>query len=244
MDALTRAFEGVAGAYVLNPPDYASDNLLARAEQVIAAIAEAVQRAHLPKIVALSSIGGHLSQGTGSILTAYKMEEKLKSLPTEVAIGFVRAAGFMENWRPLLPIAQQTRRLPSLYAPLDKAMPMVSAIDVGQTCADMLMQQWQDIQVWELYGPHPVSPNDVAASFSKALERDVQAVAIPESEWSSLLAPMGLSSATIHSYSEMIRAFNNGTLVFEENRTNRIQGKTTINNVVYSWLGSNGGQQN
>ena len=55
VDALTRASEGVAGAYVLNPPDYASDNyasdnLLARAEQVISAIAEAAQRAHLPKI--------------------------------------------------------------------------------------------------------------------------------------------------------------------------------------------------
>ena len=238
VDALARAFEGVTGAYVLNPPDYASDSMLARAEQVISAIVEAAQRAHLPKIVALSSIGGHLPRGTGNILTAYKMEEKLKSLSTEVAIGFVRAAGFMENWRPFLPIAQQTGRLPSLYAPLDQAMPMVAAIDVGQTCADMLMQEWHNTKVWELHGPHPVSPNDVAVSFSKALERDVQAVALPESEWSSLLAPMGFSSATIHSYSEMIRAFNDGTLVFEENGTNRIQGKTTIDNVVHSLLGT------
>lgn len=234
VDALARAFEGVVGAYVMNPPDYASDNLLARAEQVISAIVEAAQRAHLPKIVALSSIGGHLPRGTGNILTAYKMEEKLKSLPT--AIGFVRAAGFMENWRSLLPIAQQTGTLPSLYAPVDQAMPMVSAIDVGQTCADMLMQEWQNTEIWELHGPHPVSPNDVAASFSKALERDVHAVALPESEWSSALAPMGFSSATISSYSEMIRAFNNGTLVFEKNGTNRIQGKTTIDAAVCSWL--------
>ncbi|MEL6384146.1 MAG: NmrA family NAD(P)-binding protein [Cyanobacteria bacterium J06626_18] len=239
VDALARAFEGVAGAYVLNPPDYASDNLLARAEQVVSAVAEAAQRAHLSKIVALSSIGGHLSQGTGNILTVYKMEEKLKSLPTQVAIGFVRAAGFMENWRSLLPIAQQTGRLPSLYAPLDRAIPMVSAIDVGQTCADMLTQAWQSTQVWELHGPHPYSPNDVAASFSKALERGVQAVVLPEGEWSSALAPMGFSSATIHSYSEMIRAFNDGTLVFEENGTNRMQGKTTIDEVVHFWLGSN-----
>lgn len=238
VDALARAFEGVAGAYVLNPPDYGSDDMFVRAEQVITAIAEAARRAHLPKIMALSSIGAHIPRGTGNILTAYKIEAKLKSLSTEVAIGFMRAAGFMENWRPLLPIAQQTGRLPSLYAPLDRAMPMVSVIDIGQTCADMLMQEWQNTQVWELHGPRPVSPNDVAASFSKALERNVQAVALPESEWSSVLAPMGLSSATIRSYSEMIRAFNDGTLVFEENGTNRIQGKTTIDNVVYSWLGS------
>lgn len=143
VDALARAFEDVAGAYVLNPPDYASDDMFARTEQVISAIIEAAQRAHLPKIVALSSIGAHISRGTGNILTAYKIEEKLKSLSTEVAIGFVRAAGFMENWRPLLPITQQTGQLPSLYAPLDRAMSMVSVIDIGQACADMLMKEWQ-----------------------------------------------------------------------------------------------------
>lgn len=239
VDALARAFEGMAGAYVLNPPAYASDDLLARAEQVISAIVEAARRTHLPKIVALSSIGGHLPRGTGNILTTYRMEEKLRSLSTEVAIGFVRAAGFMENWRSLLPIAKQTGRLPSFYAPLDRAMPMVSAIDIGQTCADMLMQEWQNTQVWELHGPHPLSPNDVAASFSKALERDVQAIALPEREWSSVLAQMGSSPATVHSYSEMIRAFNAGTLVFEENGTNRIQGKITLDDVVHSWLSSN-----
>ncbi len=237
VDALTRAFEDVAGAYVLNPPDYASDDLFARAEQVISTIVEAARRSHLPKIVALSSIGGHLPRGTGNILTAYRMEEQLKSLSSEVAIGFMRAAGFMENWRSLLPIAQQTGRLPSFYTPLDRVMPMVSAIDIGQTCADMLMQEWQNTQVWELHGLHPLSPDDVAASFSKALGRDVQAVALLEREWTSVLAQMGNSPAAIRSYSEMIRAFNDGTLVFEGNGTNRIQGKTTIDDVVRSWVG-------
>ncbi|WP_216907376.1 NmrA family NAD(P)-binding protein [Synechococcus sp. CCY 0621] len=239
VDALGRAFEGVLGAYVLNPPDYASDDLFAWTEQVISAIVEAARRTRLPRIVVLSSIGGHLPRGTGNILTAYRMEEKLKSLPSKVAIGFVRAAGFMENWRSLLPIKKQTGRLPSFYAPLDRAVPMISAIDIGQTRADMLIQTWQNTQVRELHGLHPLSPNDVAASFSKALERDVQAIILPEREWSSVLAQMGSSPATVRSYSEMICTFNAGTLVFEENGTNRIQGKITIDDVVHSWLSSN-----
>ena len=238
VEALARAFDGVAGAYVMNPPDYTSDDMFARTEQVMAAIVAAAQRSHLPKIVALSSIGAHIPKGTGNILTAYMIEEMLKSFLPEVAVGFVRAAGFMENWRPILPITQQTGQLPSLYAPLDRAMPMVSAIDIGQTCADLLMQEWQNTQVWELHGPHPISPNDVAASFSKALERDVAAVALPEREWSAVLAPMGFSAATIHSYSEMIRAFNDGTLVFEEKGTTRIHGKTAIDEAVHAWVGS------
>ena len=40
------------------------------------------------------------------------------------------------------------------------------------------------------------------------------------------------------SYSEMLRAFNNGTMVFEKHGTKKIQGKTTIDEVVHSWADS------
>jgi uncharacterized protein YbjT (DUF2867 family) len=157
VDALTRAFEGVAGAYVLNPPDYASDDMFARTEQVASAIVEAARLARLPKLVALSSIGSHLPHGTGNIRTTYILEKALRSLPAEVAVGFVRAAGFMENWQALLPVAQQNGILPSFYTPLDRSMPMVATHDIGQVCADFLMQEWQGIQIWELHGPQSLS---------------------------------------------------------------------------------------
>ena len=235
VNALTHAFEGATGAYVLIPPDYTSNDMFARAEQVASAIIEAARRAGLPKLVALSSIGSHLPRGTGNILTTHILEEALKSLPPEVAVGFVRAAGFMENWKALLPVAQQQGILPSFYTPLERAMPMVATADIGQACADVLMQEWQGTQIWELHGPQAVSPNHIAASFGKALKRDVQAVIIPESEWPSTLSQMGNSPAAVGSYSEMIRAFNNGTMVFEEHGTKKIQGKTTINEAVHSW---------
>lgn len=239
VNTLTRAFEGATGAYVLNPPDYTSDDMFARAEQVASAIVEAARRAHLPKIVALSSIGSHLPRGTGNILTTHILEEALKSLQAEVAVGFMRAAGFMENWQALLSVAQQSGILPSFYTPLDRSIPMVATADIGQACADALGQEWQGTQVWELHGPQPLSPNEVAASFSRTLKRDVQAVVIPEREWSSTLAQMGNSPAAAESYSEMLRAFNNGTLVFEEHGTKRLQGKTTIDEAVQSWASTN-----
>ena len=116
---------------------------------------------------------------------------------------------------------------------------MVATADIGQTCADVLMQEWQGTQVWELHGPQPLSPNEVAASFSRILKRDIQGVVIPESEWPSTLAQMGNSPAAVESYSEMLRAFNNGTIVFEEHGTKRVQGKTTIDEAVQSWVNTN-----
>lgn len=234
VEALVRAFEGVDGAFVLVPPAYVSDDMQARAQVVSAAIVKAARRARLPKIVALSSVGSQISRGTGNILTTYIMEQSLGSLP-DVAVGFMRAAGFMENWKALLPLAQQKGILPSFYTPLERAMPMVSTTDIGQACADALLQDWQGTQIWELHGPADVSSLDVAASFGKALGRDVQAVSVPESEWPSTLAHMGNSPAGVASWMEMMRAFNDGTLVFEERGTPRLQGKTTIDDAVQSW---------
>jgi uncharacterized protein YbjT (DUF2867 family) len=240
VDALTRAFEGVAGAYILNPPDYTSNDMFARAEQVASALVEAARRARLPKLVALSSVGSHLLRDTGNILTTHILEKALKSLQAEVSVGFVRAAGFMENWQALLPLAQQNGILPSFYTPLDRSMPMVAIHDIGQACADFLMKEWQGTEIWELHGPKPLSPNEVAASFSRTLKRDVQAVVTPDSEWPSTLAKMGNSPSAVESYSEMLRAFNNRIMVFEEQGTKRVQGKTTIDEAVQSWAIING----
>jgi len=37
----------------------------------------------------------------------------------------------------------------------------------------------------------------------------------------------------------MLRGFNNGTMVFEEYGTKGIQGKTTIDGAVQSWVSTN-----
>jgi hypothetical protein len=80
-----------------------------------------------------------------------------------------------------------------------------------------------------------LSPNAVAASFSRTLKRDVQAVVIPDRDWPSTLAKMGNSLAAVDSYIEMMRAFNDGTMVFEEHGTTQVRGKTTIDEAVQSW---------
>ena len=80
VSSLTRAFEGVDAAYVLNPPAYTLPDLFARAETVAANIAQAVRSARLPRLVVLSSIGAHLASGTGNIRTNGILERVLGRL--------------------------------------------------------------------------------------------------------------------------------------------------------------------
>jgi hypothetical protein len=56
----------------------------------------------------------------------------------------------------------------------------------------------------------------------------VQAVALPESEWQATIASFGFSPKFSNSYSEMMRGFNSGHIVFENNGTETRKGQTTI----------------
>ena len=235
-EALARAFDGAEGAYVLIPPDYRSDDMFARAAAVAASIKEAARRTALPKIVALSSIGSHVPRGTGNILSTHILEEALGELGGRA--GFLRAASFLDNWKGLLPLARQDGVLPSFYSPLERKIPQVASQDIGQACADVLLQEWNNStsRVWELHGPEPYSPNDIADAFGKALGREVRAALVPPSQWPQTLAQMGNSPHAVETYSEMMRGFNDGTIVFEETGVTTLRGKTSPLQAVSSWV--------
>ena len=71
------------------------------------------------------------------------------------------------------------------------------------------------------------------------LNRNVQAIAVPESDWQATISSFGFSPEAVNSYSEMMRGFNSGHIVFEsspeiETRT----GQTAIEAAVDRLTGS------
>src|ERR1043166_6010739 len=92
--ALTRALTGVAGAFVLLPPQgtIASPTPLEHNRKVSAAIAEAVRAARLPHVVLLSSVGAQHEAGTGPIRALHRAERDLPA--PGAAVTAVRAAYF------------------------------------------------------------------------------------------------------------------------------------------------------
>jgi len=224
-EALARAFEGVQAAYVLNPPAYAAPDFFAHAEALAASIAQAARRARLPRLAVLSSMGAHLEAGSGNILTNHLFERTLASLDCPVV--FLRPAYFMENWAWVAPVAAQAGVLPSFLLPTGRAIPMVSAPDIGALAA-RAMQDASLEGVVELQGPRDYSPIDAAQAFSKALGRPVQAVPVAEAEWASNLEKSGFSPRTIAAWSEMFRGFNSGAIGFERRGGEPLRGAVTI----------------
>lgn len=233
--ALTNAFVGARGAYLVKPPNYASEYLFEQAEITSRAVAKAVRQAGLPKVVLLSSVGADRLNGTGVIATNRVAEQHLGELGIPVA--FLRAAYFMENWARVADSVRTLGILPSLLVPLDRAIPMVSTQDVGRVAAEILREDWTGVRTIGLDGPAPYSPNDVADIFSQILHRSVRAQALADSEWADVLAQNPFSAAAIGGFIELNHGLNSGHIAFESDETaTRRNGRVPLERAALEFL--------
>ena len=93
-DDLTNAFSGVAGVFLMTPPDFDPEPGFPKTLDAIAAIKTAIDAARPGKVVFLSTVGAHV--GKFNLLNNAKITEE--GLRTEhVPVAFLRAAWFMEN---------------------------------------------------------------------------------------------------------------------------------------------------
>jgi len=136
--ALTKAFHGADSAYVMIPPDPASNDFRAFQDRVGDAVATAVQNAGVKNVVSLSSIGADKASGTGPVVGLYNLEQKLNQINGVNAL-HLRAGYFMEN---TLPQAGAIRMLGSAVGPLrpDLKLPIIATRDIGAAAAAALLR--------------------------------------------------------------------------------------------------------
>ena len=221
-DALTEALKGGKVLYLINPPNYQSEDQFIELEKVIAAFQTAIENSKLEKIVALSSIGSQLSSGTGNILTTYKLEKAFENSATPIT--FIRAGSFMENWNGVIETAKTAGVLPGFFQPLDRQIPQVAAADIGRVAAESMQEKTTGVEIKELAG-FWVSPAETAEAFGKVLGREVKAVAVPESQFVEIAKNYN-SPKNAESMAEMFKGFNSGHIKFETD--DQIAGKITV----------------
>jgi NAD(P)H dehydrogenase (quinone) len=223
--SLTAAFAGTAGVFAMVPPVFDPAPGFPEAMGFINPLREALARAKPASVVALSTVGADAPQP--NLLNVLGLwEAALGSLPMPVT--FLRAAWFMENAVWDIDSAK-SGLIQSYLQPLGRAVPMVSADDVGRAAAALLQERWQGKRVVELEGPQRVSPNALAAAFAKALGRPVRAEAVPRELWASIFISQGMKNPT--SRIQMIEGFNAGWIDFAD-RGHARKGSTGIDQAI------------
>lgn len=210
--ALTKAFEGAKGLYLLVPPNYGAEAWLADQRQRMDRAAEAVQKSGVEHVVFLSSVGGHLHGGTGPIRAASYGEYALGCHAKRLTI--LRPCYFMDNWAPVIGAAKAQGVLPTFIAPPAK-IPMISTKDIGRIGAERLMTGGYGKQIVEMAGPEEYSPDQAASALSQILGKTVTVQHAPLSAVVPTFTSFGFSDEAARLFEEMYTAFSKGAIGYE-----------------------------
>nr|KPN24183.1 NmrA family transcriptional regulator [Rhizobium brockwellii] len=223
-DALTKAFAGADGVFLLIPPTFDPNPGFMEVRAVIAALKTALLSSRPAKVVCLSTIGAQAREP--NLLSQLGLvEQKLSALPMPIA--FLRAGWFLLNTAWDIAPARETCVLSSFLQPLDQPFPMVSVFDVGAKAAELLQHEWVGKQVVELVGPEGVTPNDIAAVLSSILGRTVRAEPVARDTWEQIFTDQGMQNPLPRM--RMIDGFNEGWIRFEGEP---VKGTTTLDTAI------------
>ena len=227
--ALTTAFRGVGGVFVLLPPNFDPSPDFREARAIAATLRTALAAARPGKVVYLSTIGAQAVQP--NLLTQHTIIEKtLGDLP--VPITFLRPGWFMENSSWDVAPATNSGVIPSFLQPLDKRVPMIATADIGRLAAALLQETWSGHRVVELEGPQRVTPNEIAATFSRLLGRPVKMEVVLRDTWESLFLSQGMKNPTPRI--RMLDGFNEGWIEFASGEAGSRKGTVALETVLRS----------
>jgi uncharacterized protein YbjT (DUF2867 family) len=227
--ALTAAFAGATGVFILPPSNFDPKPGFPEAKAVIFAVCHALGAARPRRVVCLSTIGAQAKQ-PNLLSQRTLIEQALSKLSCPVA--FLRPAWFMENLQWDIARARDEGVICCFLQPLDRAMPMVATLDVGRVAAELLQQTWVGKRVVELEGPRWVTQIEIAATLSTLLARPVRAEAVPRETWGAIFKAQEMRDPIPRI--QMLDGFNEGWIRFEGGDATIVQGTVSLADVLES----------
>lgn len=230
--AMARAVRGARGVFLLSPPDVQAQDFIAERKLLTQRLVDTMATEKVRHVVLLSSTGAQHPSGTGPIVTVYNAEQQLRA--AGLGATFVRPGYFVENWANVLHPVQSDGVLPSFIA-ADRRIASVSTLDIGKVVAQVLRDGPRGVRVIELSGPSEVSANDVAAAFSRILDRLVSVVELPLEAVVPTVTAFGVSEAFAALMRELYDGIARGRVVQEPGE--HLRGATPLESTLRALLG-------
>jgi uncharacterized protein YbjT (DUF2867 family) len=207
---LAKTFHGADAVYTLLPTDRRSPDYRAEQDRQGEAIVNAIGESGVRYVVALSSLGADLREGTGPIVGLHAQEERLKQLEGTNLL-LLRPVSFYENFYDTLELIKHQGIIGDSVPP-NLAVPMVATRDIADVAAKALRaRDWKGVVVRELLGPRDLTYAEATCIIGEHVGKpDLKYVQLPYADMAMTLVQAGLSENFAHLYVEMTRAFNEG----------------------------------
>ncbi len=141
--------------------------------QIATNVAQAINQSNVSRIVFLSSLGAHHSEGTGGILGLHDAEQILRGLKADITI--LRPGYFMEN---CLWYIDSILKEGAIKQPISGSakMSFIATRDIATKAVELLTDtSWKGIHIREIVGP-VMTFDEVATTIGKECGRDVRHV--------------------------------------------------------------------
>lgn len=233
--ALTKAFAGATGVFILPPPCFDPTPGYPEAQAAIDSVVTALTAARPQRVLCLSTIGGDAVHD--NLLSQRTMMEKAVTA-LDLPLTILRPGWFLENALWDVASARDTGVMHSFLQPADKPFPMVATPDVGRVAAALIQDNWSGTRIVELEGPRRVSPNDLAHAFACALGRPVRVGTVPRESWENLFRSQGMKNPMPRI--RMLDGFNEGWIEFQDKGAKAVKGRVDADAVIAALVGGDG----
>lgn len=185
--ALAAAFAGCDGVFVMLPTIATATDAEHRA--MADSIAAAVADSGVPHVVALSSIGADLPDGTGPVRWLHHFEHRLRESGARLTA--VRPPHFQEKVETVLDAATGAGVYPVFSDDADVPTPMVATRDIGAAAAAALKSPPAASETVDLDAPH-YTERQVAERLGAVLGRELRVVTVPRPDWFATMTGGGV----------------------------------------------------
>ena len=216
---LTSAFRGADAVFTLLPPDLQAGDYRAAQHRVSTTITTAIRDSGVRTVVALSSLGAELPDGTGPIATLHDFEQRLRQLE-HVDVLVLRPGYFFENFEESLDLIKHQGIHANAVDP-DVPVPMIATRDIATVAAEALRtRNWHGTVVRELMGPRDLTFAEVTRILAARLDKpDLPYVRMTYEDLTTTFVQMGFSPDVARTYVDLVRALSDGTVASVEGRT-------------------------
>jgi len=209
---LTEAFTGATAVYAMIPTEYSAPDMAAAQDRLGNTIAHAITAAGVKRVVNLSSIGAHLSAGTGPIAGLYRQEQRLNAL-AGVDVLHLRPGYFFENHLLAIQMIPAIGVYADMTAP-DAPLPMVATADIAEVIArELRTSSAKGKRILHLRAPRLYTMRESTAILGAGIDKpDLAYVQADPEQGKAALMQHGFSANAAAMMEEMSVTFSTGRL--------------------------------
>lgn len=234
IDFLTASFQGADAVYCMLAPygNMADPNndaniIKKRADVVVKNYTKAIELSGVKRVVYLSSIAADMEKGAGLIVIHHHGESTMNTMPADINISFIRAAGFYKNLFGYMHSIKDQCVIKSSYGGNDK-MVLVSNLDIADAIVEELESQEPGRKI-RYAASEELTCKEAASILGAAIGKpDLKWITISNEEQLDILKAHGMNDSVADCFVEMNASIHDGSFYQHYNRHKPILGKVTL----------------